>query len=89
MTISLHGTVAAVTQRIRERSALERSAYLERLETLAQRPPGAQRLGCANVAHAFAGLPGSDKLRVVAERAPLPPIVEALIQTARSLTVDS
>ena len=77
MTISLHGTVAAVTQRIRERSALERSAYLERLETLAQRPPGARRMGCSNIAHAFAGLPQNDKLRIVAERAPNVGIVTA------------
>ncbi|NMM84699.1 phosphogluconate dehydratase [Rhodococcus sp. SRB_17] len=75
--MTLHGTVAAVTQRIRERSAPARGAYLERLDALAQRPPGAQRLGCANVAHAFAGLPGNDKLRIVAERAPNIGIVTA------------
>jgi phosphogluconate dehydratase len=69
-TIPLHGTVAAVTQRIRERSAPARGAYLDRLEILAQRPPGAKRMGCANVAHAFAGLPQNDKLRIVAEHAP-------------------
>ena len=77
MTHSLHGTVAAVTQRIRERSAPERGAYLARLDTLAQRAPGAQRIGCANVAHAFAGLPQNDKLRVVEHRAPNVGIVTA------------
>ncbi len=77
MTLPLRGTVAAVTQRIRERSAMARSAYLERLQALAQRPPGAQRMGCANVAHAFAGLPQNDKLRVVTERAPNIGIVTA------------
>ena len=75
--MTLHGTVAAVTQRIRERSAPTRSAYLERVDALAQRPPGAQRLGCANVAHAFAGLPDNDKLRIVVERAPNIGIVTA------------
>lgn len=78
--MTLHSTVAAITaitQRIRERSAPMRRAYLERLEALAQRPPGAQRLGCANVAHAFAGLPSNDKLRIVAERAPNIGIVTA------------
>ncbi|MDP3193030.1 phosphogluconate dehydratase, partial [Rhodoferax sp.] len=40
-------------------------------------PPGAQRLGCANVAHAFAALPGNDKLRVVTEKAPNIGIVTA------------
>ncbi|MCD2514425.1 phosphogluconate dehydratase [Comamonas endophytica] len=73
----LNATVEAVTRRIRERSAPERSAYLQRLQAMAQRPPGAQRLGCANVAHAFAGLPGNDKLRIVAERAPNIGIVTA------------
>lgn len=75
--MTLHPTVAAVTQRIRQRSAPARSAYLQRLDALAQRPPGAQRLGCANVAHAFAGLPSNDKLRIVAERAPNLGIVTA------------
>lgn len=75
--MTLHATVDAVTRRIRERSAPARGAYLQRLDALAQRPPGAQRLGCANVAHAFAGLPGNDKLRIVAERAPNIGIVTA------------
>ncbi|KAB2905557.1 MAG: phosphogluconate dehydratase, partial [Burkholderiaceae bacterium] len=75
--MTLHATVDAVTRRIHERSAPGRGAYLQRLDTLAQRPPGAQRLGCANVAHAFAGLPGNDKLRIVAERAPNIGIVTA------------
>jgi len=59
-----------VTQRIRERSAATRGAYLARVEAATQRPRGADRMGCANVAHAFAALPANDKLRVVAERAP-------------------
>ena len=59
-----------VTQRIRERSAIPRQAYLGRLRALQDRPPGAQRMGCANVAHAFAAMPGDQRLRVVAERAP-------------------
>jgi phosphogluconate dehydratase len=75
--MKLHDTVASVTQRITERSAPTRSAYLARLEAAAQRPPGAQRLGCANVAHAFAALPGNDKLRVVTEKAPNIGIVTA------------
>jgi phosphogluconate dehydratase len=75
--MSLNATVEAVTRRIRERSAPTRSAYLQRLDALTQRAPGAQRMGCANVAHAFAGLPGHDKLRIVAERAPNIGIVTA------------
>ncbi len=59
-----------VTQRIRERSAVSRSAYLARVQAAIDRPRGSDRMGCANVAHAFAALPPNDKLRVVAERAP-------------------
>ena len=59
-----------VTQRIRERSSGLRSAYLKRVDQLASRPRGSDRMGCANVAHAFAAMPANDKLRIVAERAP-------------------
>jgi phosphogluconate dehydratase len=59
-----------ITDRIRERSAASRGAYLAQIRRLAGRPRGSDRLGCANVAHAFAALPGNDKLRIVAERAP-------------------
>ena len=59
-----------VTQRIRERSAALRSAYLARVAALAARPRGSDRMGCANVAHAVAALPARDKLKIVAERAP-------------------
>jgi phosphogluconate dehydratase len=59
-----------VTHRIRERSAATRGAYLARVERMAGRAPGSARLGCANVAHAFAALPANDKLRVVAHKAP-------------------
>lgn len=59
-----------ITQRIRERSAPTRQAYLSRMEAMIARPRGADRMGCANVAHAFAALPSNDKLRVVAERVP-------------------
>jgi len=59
-----------VTQRIRERSAASRAAYLARVQSAIARPRGSDRMGCANVAHAFAALPANDKLRVVAQRAP-------------------
>jgi len=65
-----HPVLAAVTRRIVQRSASLRGAYLQRVAALAARPRGSDRLGCANVAHAFAALPGADKLRVVVERAP-------------------
>jgi len=73
----LHDTVQAVTRRITERSAPTRAAYLEQIAFHARRDRGADRLGCANVAHAFAGMPSNDKLRVVAEKAPNIGIVNA------------
>ena len=66
----MHPVITAVTHRIAERSAPTRGAYLARIERLSQRAPGSERLGCANVAHAFAALPSNDKFRVVAEKAP-------------------
>src|SRR2546427_11420706 len=60
----------SVTRRIRERSAQSRAAYLEQVDAMAARPPGAQSMGCANVAHAFAGIPGGDRIRIVEEKAP-------------------
>jgi phosphogluconate dehydratase len=75
--MKLNDTVAQVTQRIVKRSQPTRAAYLARLDEALNRLPGAQRLGCANVAHAFAALPGNDKLRVVAEKAPNIGIVTA------------
>jgi len=66
-----------VTARIRERSAPSRGAYLARIDKLLKRAPGAERMGCANVAHAFAALPSNDKFRVVTEKAPHIGIVTA------------
>ena len=77
MSSSLHATLDAVTQRIRQRSQPLRSAYLDRITRLAARPRGTDRMGCANVAHAVAALPASDKLRIVAERAPHLAVVTA------------
>ncbi|MBT9486638.1 MAG: phosphogluconate dehydratase [Rubrivivax sp.] len=62
--------IVQVTDRIRQRSAALRAAYLARVDRLVDRPRGSERMGCANVAHAFAALPGADKFKVVAERAP-------------------
>ena len=75
--MKLHPCLAAVTSRIQGRSRDTRSAYLQALARAGQRKPGPERLGCANVAHAFAALPAKDKFRVVAERAPNLGIVSA------------
>ena len=83
--MTLHPTVAAVTARITERSRPTRQAYLAQVDAAAHKDPGAQRLGCANVAHAFAAMPEGDKnrataldkIKVVAPRAPNIGIVNA------------
>lgn len=73
----MNPTVLAVTRRIRDRSAATRERYLARVEQAIQRPRGSDRMGCANVAHAFAAMPANDKLKVVVERAPHIGIVTA------------
>ena len=50
--MKLHPVILAVTERIRERSAPTRSAYLARIAAAGDRERGADRMGCANVAHA-------------------------------------
>ena len=66
-----------ITDRICERSAPLRRAYLARVAQMAARPRGSDRMGCANVAHAVAAMPTNDKLKIVAERAPHIGIVTA------------
>ncbi|RTQ31466.1 phosphogluconate dehydratase [Variovorax gossypii] len=77
MSSSTNPTVRDVTDRIRERSHGLRSAYLSRLAEVRSRDRGSDRMGCANVAHAVAGIPANDKFRVVTERAPNIGIVTA------------
>ena len=66
-----------VTERIIERSRPTRSAYLHRVDEMITRKKGPDRLGCANVAHAFAAMPANDKLRIFTEKAPNIGIVTA------------
>jgi len=66
-----------VTERIIEVSRPTRTAYLKRMEKIANRDRGVDRLGCANVAHAFAAMPANDKLKIVVEKAPNIGIVTA------------
>jgi phosphogluconate dehydratase len=70
-------SIIDVTARIRERSSASRRAYLARIEAMLARPRGPDRLGCANLAHATAALPATDKLSIVAARAPNIGIVTA------------
>ena len=54
---NLNPAVDAVTRRIVERSAPTRRAYLDLIEREREAWVGRPRLGCANLAHAYAGTP--------------------------------
>ena len=73
----LHPEIFRVTARITQRSTSTRNAYLEQLHAAATRKPSMDRMGCANVAHAVAGMPLDDRFKVVTERAPNIAIVTA------------
>ena len=74
---ALHPAVATITARIVERSRTRRSAYLAQIDAAATRARGADRMGCANLAHAVAGSPPDDRFKIIAERAPNIGIVTA------------
>jgi phosphogluconate dehydratase len=73
----MRAAIERVTRRITLRSTPLRRDYLARLARLRERPRGSERLGCANVAHAFAALPQHDKFKIMRERAPNLGIVTA------------
>jgi len=58
---STNPTITAVTDRLIERSAATRTAYLERVRAARQEGPARGRLGCANLAHGFAGAAPEEK----------------------------
>jgi phosphogluconate dehydratase len=73
----LNPTVRAVTQRIVDRSKVNRAAYLACCDD-AQKPSTYRTgLGCANLAHAWAAAPAGDKLQLRTERAPNVGIISA------------
>jgi phosphogluconate dehydratase len=65
----LHPAIAAVTHRIRARSAGPRATYLDRMARAASEGPRRAHLSCGNQAHAYAAM-GQDKDALVAARAP-------------------
>ena len=75
--MKLHSSIDAVTSLIQEKSQATRSAYLAQLNQAAGRAPSAERMGCANVAHAVAAMPANDKLKIIAHRSPNIAIVNA------------
>jgi phosphogluconate dehydratase len=74
--MSLHPTLIRVTKRIRERSRVTRSAYLQRIDA-PRAKPARKAVSCSNLAHAFAAAPAPDKLAIRAQRAPNIAIVSA------------
>lgn len=74
--MSLHPTIARVTDRIRARSSDSRDLYLERLAKAVQDGPARGHLACGNQAHAYAAM-GVDKDALAAGRAPNIGIVTA------------
>ncbi|MFG1695383.1 phosphogluconate dehydratase [Nonomuraea sp. NPDC049309] len=61
----MNPVIQEITDRITERSAASRAAYLERIrrdgEAARAKGPARAHLGCANLAHGFAGAPAEDK----------------------------
>ena len=53
--MTLNGTIKKVTERIIERSAPTRDAYLTRMRAAAGKRPARAHLSCSGQAHAFAG----------------------------------
>ncbi len=77
MPPTTHPVLAEVTARIVERSAAERTAYLDRLEQAAERGPMRTRLACANLAHGFAASGEVDKAALRGKVKPNVAIVSA------------
>jgi len=75
--MSLHPVLAAVTRRIRERSAASRATYLRHVEAARQAGTVRSHISCTNLAHAFAASPGDDKQALRAARWPNLGIVSA------------
>ena len=60
--MALHPTLIRVTERIRERSADSRAAYLARIDAAAEDGPRRAHLSCGNQAHAYAAMPDKQDL---------------------------
>ena len=66
--MTLHKTIATVTERIIERSAPTRRAHLDRMATARSKGPARAHLSCSNQAHAYAGA-GVDQSRLATQSA--------------------
>ena len=75
--MTVHPTLAAVTDRIRARSQHRREAYLKRVQSAYQSGVTRHRINCTNIAHAYAAMPVCDKTLFKADLAPNIGIVTA------------
>ena len=69
--------LAEVTEKIAERSHDRRQRYLDRIDAAAANAPKRRQLGCANLAHGFAGCGVGDKAMLRSGDAPNLAIVTA------------
>ena len=74
---SANPVLERVTQRIVQRSAAQRAAYLATVAAARKPDPYRAGMGCANAAHAYAAMPNQDKLLLRQERQPNLGIVTA------------
>jgi len=77
MTTALHPVIRAVTERICARSRSSRAAYLAAMHEAAGQGAPRHKLGCANLAHAFAACATADKEKLRGEAAASIAIVTA------------
>jgi phosphogluconate dehydratase len=75
--MSIHARLGEITARIARRSHDGRARYLDRIDAAARAGRRRERLGCANLAHAFAACGPADKLRLRDGEAPNLAIVTA------------
>ena len=74
--MTLNSTIARVTDRIRNRSQVQRGEYLKRMGDAAASGPARAHLACGNQAHAYAAM-GADKAALAEGRLPNIGIVTA------------
>jgi phosphogluconate dehydratase len=74
--MTLNSTIARVTDRIRNRSQVQRGDYLKRMGDAAASGPARAHLACGNQAHAYAAM-GADKAALAEGRLPNIGIVTA------------
>ena len=63
----MHARLIEITERITERSAVTRRAYLDMIDAAARREPKRSALSCSNLAHGFAACDADDKVSLKGE----------------------